>query len=171
MSKTNIKDFKAFGTYFPEIELPITITADSTIEFSKFNKPLAQSLIETIIIPIEGPAIDEYTEFTPCFQLPPTNDYYAFVYWKGQLLLYEYILVTFDKSGNLISRKVISGTRVENEKVIQSVCNIDEDLIIHIIVGGQVQNAEDVQYDAQSSQAMSMEILTSGDIIFSLQEH
>ncbi len=168
MSKPNIKDFNAFRTYFPEIELPITITEDSTIEFSKFNKPIAQYLIESIIIPIEGADIDEYTEFTPCFQLPSTDDYYALVYWKGGLLLYEYILVTFDKSGNLISRKVISGTRVENEKVIQSVCNIDDDLIIHIIVGGQEQDA---QYDAQSSQAMSMEILTSGDIIFSLQEH
>lgn len=168
MSKPSLKDFQAFGSYFPEIELPITISEDSTIEFSKYNKPLAQALIERIIIPIENGDIDEYTEFTPCFQLPETDDYQAFVYWKGRLMLYEYILVTFDKSGNLISRKVISGTRVENDKVIQSVCNIDEDLIIHIIVGGQEQDA---QYDAQSSQAMSMEILSSGDIIFSLQEH
>jgi len=168
MSKPSLKDFKAFGTFFPEIELPITITEDSAIEFSKYNKPLAQALIESVIIPVEGDNIDEYTEFTPCFQLPPTDDYLAFVYWKGQLLVYEFILVTYDKKGNLISRKVISGTRVENDKVIQSVCNIDEDLIIHIIVGGQTKNS---QYEAQSSQAMSMEILSSGDIIFSLQEH
>jgi len=168
MSKPSLKDFKAFGTFFPEIELPVTISEDSAIEFSKYNKPLAQVLIERIIIPIEGGEIDEYTEFTPCFQLPTDDDYTAYVYWKGRLLLYEYILVTFDKSGNLISRKVICGTRVEDDKVIQSACNIDEDLIIHIIVGGQTQNS---QYDAQSSQAMSMEILSSGDIIFSLQEH
>ena len=168
MSKPSLKDFKAFGTFFPEIELPITIAEDSAIEFSKYNKPLAQALIESVILPIEGEEMDEYTEFTPCFQLPSTDDYFAFVYWKGKLLVYEYVLVTFDKSGNLISRKVISGTRVENDKVIQSVCNIDEDLIIHIIVGGQTK---DSQYEAQSSQAMSMEILSSGDIIFSLQEH
>lgn len=168
MSKSSIKDFNAFSSYFPEIELPVTLTEEGAIEFSKYNKPLAQALIERVLIPIEGTDIDEYTEFTPCFQLPPTDDYLAFIYWKGRLLRYEYILATFDKSGRLISRKVICGTRVEDDKVIQSVCNIDEDLILHIIVGGQQQNA---QYDAQSSQAMSMEILTSGDIIFSLQEH
>jgi len=168
MAKTSLKDFNAFRSYFPEIELPVTLSDDSIIEINKYNKPLAQALIERIIIPIEGNDIDEYTEFVPCMQLPPTDDYYALIYWKGKLLSYEYVLVTFDKSSNLLSRKVISGTRVEDNKVIKSVCNIDEDLIIHIIVGGQEENAK---YDAQSSQAMSMEILTSGDIIFSLQEH
>lgn len=169
MSKSKIKEFKSFISYFPEIELPVTITEESILEFSKFNKPLAQALIEQIIVPIENNEIDEYTEFTPCLQLPPTDDYYAVIYWKGKLLAYEYILATFDKAGNLICRKVISGTRVEGDKVIQSVCNIDEDLIIHIIVGGQAQQSS--KYDPQSSQAMSMEILSSGDIIFSLQEH
>ena len=168
MSKPSLKEFKAFASYFPEIELPVTISEDSALDFSKYNKPLAQTLIERIIIPIENGDLDEYTEFTPCFQLATDDDYFAFVYWKGRLLVYEYVLVTFDKSGNLISRKVICGTRVEGDNVIQSACNIDEDLIIHIIVGGQTKNS---QYDAQSSQAMSMEILSSGDIIFSLQEH
>lgn len=167
MPKSASKDFNAFKKFFPEIEMPITLTDESILQFNKHNKPLAQILIEKVIVPIEGNNIDEYTEFVPCLQLPPTDDYYAFVYWKGKLLSYEYVLVTFDKSGRLISRKVIAGTRVEDDKVIQSVCNIDEDQIIHIIVGGQ---GSDSNYDGQSSQAMSMEILTSGDIIFSLQE-
>lgn len=167
MPKSASKDFTAFRKFFPEIELPITLTEESIFEFNKHNKPLAHVLIENILVPIEGNAIDEYTEFAPCLQFPPTDDYYAIIYWRGQLLSYEYILATFDKSGNLISRKVIAGTRVEDNKVIKSVCNIDEDQIINIIVGGQ---AEESKYDAQNSQAMSMEILTSGDIIFSLQE-
>lgn len=167
MPKSASKEFSAFRKFFPEIELPITLTDESILEFNKHNKPLAQVLIEKVIVPIEGNSIDEYTEFVPCLQLPPTDDYYAIIYWKGMLLSYEYILATFNKSGELISRKVIAGTRVDNDNVIKSVCNIDEDQIIHIIVGGQ---GSDTKYDGQNSQAMSMEILASGDIIFSLQE-
>ena len=167
MPKSSSTEFAAFRKFFPEIDLPITLTDESILEFNKHNKPLAQVLIEKVIVPIEGNNIDEYTEFVPCLQLPPTEDYFAIIYWKGMLLSYEYVLATFEKSGQLISRKIIAGTRVEDDKVIKSVCNIDEDQIIHIIVGGQ---EADAKYDGQSSQAMSMEILSSGDIIFSLQE-
>lgn len=159
------KNFPEFLKFFPEIELPVTITEESILEFNKFNKALPTQLIEEFIIPIET-EIDEYTEFVPCLQLKG-DEFYAILYWRGMLLSYEYILVTFDKKGNHISRKIVSGTKVENENLIKSVCMIDEDHIIHIMVGGQKKEDE---YDAQNSRAMNMEILASGDIIFSLQD-
>lgn len=167
MSTSKKGDFKMFLKYFPELEPPITLTDESILEINKINKPLAQELIEQFIIPLETKSIDEYTEFIPCFQIVHGGDFTAIVYWKGGLLSYDYILATFDKNGKSISRKIVSGTKVEGNKVIKSVCRIDEDLIIHIIVGGQEDKAD---YDPQSSQAMNMEILASGDIIFSLQE-
>ena len=45
---------------------------------------------------------------------------------------------------------------------------IDEDLIIERVSGSQSE--KDALYDPVSSKAVSMEILPSGEIIFSLQE-
>ncbi len=157
-------------TYFPIVELPVTVTEDSINLFNNHNEVLPLDLIEHYIIPWEkGQEIDEYTEFVPCFRLPETTeDYHAVVYWKGGLLRYEYLLVTIDKRhSTLITRKSIAGTIANDSKIKKSVAQIDRDLIIHIMAGA---GSDSDRYNPENSQAFNMEIMSTGDIIFSLGE-
>jgi len=160
-----------FLEYFPLVELPVTVTEDSITTFDSHNDVLPKAAIEHFIIKWEsGHDIDEYTEFVPCFRLPDTSDdYHAVLYWKGGLLKYEYLLATFDKKeGTLINRKSIAGTIAEGQLIKKSVAQIDEDLIIHIMAG---VGGDNDQYEPESSQAFNMEILSTGEIIFSLGEN
>jgi len=153
-----------FLTFFPVVELPV-IFSDEVVEvFSKNNKVLSSEAIADFIDKWEKDDNDT-TEYIPCVQLPPADDYYALVYWKGALMKYEYFLVTMAKNGALISRKSIASTIFDSEGVKRSVASIDEDLIIHIVAGASTDGNE---YNPDNSQAFNMEIAPSGDILFFL---
>lgn len=164
MAKPRLEDLLLF---FPKVELPVTFSDDYISTFSVNNKPIPSALIEEFILRWEGEEVDEFTEYVPCIQVPETDDYQALVYWKAGLLRYEFILVTIDKAGTLISRKPIASTLSDNNTVRKSVARIDEDLIIHIVAG---ENEGDREYDPAKSQGFSMEIIPTGDIIFTSDE-
>ncbi len=152
--------------FFPEVELPIDITEDLVMTAETVNKVLPASIIEKYIVAWEKEEeFDEFTEFVPILKINETEEFHAIVYWKGGLMRYEYILVTLDKLGNLISRKPIGSTLSDGVTVKKSVSRIDEDLIIHIMAGENMANGK---YDPSNSQAFNMEIMHTGDIIFSL---
>jgi len=108
--------------FFPEVELPVVFTDETLNVFSQENPPLPNTIVQTVIAEWEG-ALDDYTEVIPCVLVDSNEDYHAFVYWKGGLLQYEFILVT--------------------------------------IMG---------EYSADQSQAFTMEIQTTGDILFSFND-
>lgn len=152
--------------FFPEVELPLEITDDLVITADSVNKVLPAVIIEQFIVKWEvSEEFDEFTEFVPILRIREAEDFYALVYWKGGLMKYEYILVTLDKNGNLITRRPIASTISDGKTVKKSVSKIDEDMIIHIMAG---ENDVNGKYDPSRSQAFNMEILHSGDIIFSL---
>lgn len=153
-----------FLSFFPVVDLPITLSEDMVEIFSKNNKVFPSPAIAEYISKWE-PNIDEYVEFIPCIQLPVEDEFIGIVYWKGGLMQYEYIIITLTKKGELISRKSISSTIVEGETIKKSVASIDEDLIINIMAGATL---DEDKYDPATSQAFSMEILPTGDILFSL---
>ncbi len=153
-------------SFFPEVELPIEITEDLVMTAESVNKVLPASIIEKYIVKWEGGEdFDEFTEFVPILRIRDAEEFYALVYWKGGLMKYEYILITLDKLGNFITRKPIASTISDGNTVKKSVSKIDEDMIIHIMAG---ENEVNGKYDPARSQAFNMEILHSGDIIFSL---
>ena len=153
-------------SFFPEVELPIEITDDLVITADSVNKVLPASIIEEFIVKWEGSEeFDEFTEFVPILRIQDAEDFHALVYWKGGLMKYEYILVTMDKLGNFITRRPIGSTMSDGKTVKKSVSKIDEDMIIHIMAG---ENGVNEKYDPAKSQAFNMEILHSGDVIFSL---
>lgn len=166
MNKQKIT-FEDFISFFPELEPPITLTEESSLEFSKHNKPLPAAAIHEFILPYETQA-DELTEFLPCFKIPETNTFHAVVYWKAGLLSYEYKMITFDQSGNFIDGKVIAGTISNGESIIRTVSTIDTDWIIHSVVGEQ--NATKSTKINTESKSFSLELLGTGEIIFSLNE-
>jgi hypothetical protein len=150
--------------YFPETELPVLISEDYLSEYELNSDPFPQSFIDEIMMEWEK-EIDEFTEFIPCVRLPKEEKYEAVIYWKGGLLKYDFILVTLDKKGELISKKSIASTVVNDNIIKKSVASIEPDHIINI-VAGQTLDGED--YDASLSKAFAMEILSTGEIIFNL---
>lgn len=152
--------------FFPEVELPIEITEDLVMTAESVNKVLPKAIVEEYIVKWEGgESFDEFTEFVPILRIREAEEFHALIYWKGGLMKYEYILVTLDKEGNFITRKPIASTLSDGNTIKKSVAKIDEDMIIHIMAG---ENEVDGKYDPARSQAFNMEILYSGDVIFSL---
>ncbi|NJK82615.1 MAG: hypothetical protein HC912_01180 [Saprospiraceae bacterium] len=161
--------FKHFMEYFPEVDLPISIGESTHYAFSQNNEPLPIAAIMQYLIPIEENEVDEFTEFIPCLRIPTaTYDFQAIIYWRADLLNYQYTLATFNKkTGVLIDKKVIAGTRVENNVITQSVATIEDNWLINIATG-RVNVAEELSYDANKSKIYEMELLTDGSIIKAL---
>jgi len=153
-------------SFFPELELPITLTEESAVDFSNHNKALPFEALATFILPREE-VHDELTEYVPCFRLQNTNDIHVLVYWKASLMHYEYKMLTLDKSGEFIDGKVIAGTLSNGETIIRTVSTIDTDWIIHSVVGEEKANSNKIN---TASRAFTLEILATGEIIFSLNE-
>jgi len=156
-------NFGHFLEKFPEIKLPITLTEESALAFSKTNDPLSSHLIEEYIIPIEPEEVDDMTEFVACVRIPETHGFFAIIYWKAALMNYQYVLATFSKTGELINRRVIGGTYSDGDMLIQSVATIEEDWIIYVVSGKTSANA--TSYDASSSKSYNLELLATGEII------
>jgi len=166
---TRAQSFKIFLKHFAQEKLPITLSDENIGYFDRKNQPLGADVIRQFIL--QGEKVeedeDEMTEYIACNKIPDTEEFHAVVYWKAKLLEYDFILATYNKNGVLINKKVIAGLRSDGQKVLRSVATIDEDWIIHIVVGEKDENVK--LYDPALSQSMHMELLANGDIIFSLQ--
>lgn len=155
--------FKQFAGLFPTIKLPVVLSEDTHYLFSQQNIPLPEVMIHKFIDPIEGEDREELTEYVACFRLPDTGPLTAVVYWKAGLLSYEYVLVTFDKKGEFVDKRVIAGTFSDDGVLTQSVAQIKEDLSI-IVASGQNELSDD-DFDASSSTAYVLQLLLDGTII------
>ena len=152
--------------FFPEISPPITVSDEAALSFSRHNKPLSASIIDKTFS--NWDTFDEFTELVPCFRLPLEDPFYAFVYWKGALMSYEYILITIDEQGLFISKKVIAGTVSNGESVIKSVAVINEENLIYTSVGGLSLTKN--TFNPVHSKAYKFEILPDGQIQSSQEE-
>ena len=148
--------------YFPVVDLPVILSEELKDTFESENEALPFDLIDKYMVLWEN-SVDEYTEFIPCFRLPEQENFQAIVYWKGSLLKYEFIMVTLDKKMNMISRKVIASTIVENDQIKRSVASIEPDLTISIIAGHE---DESQSFEAGRSVLYSMEIMANGELVF-----
>ena len=161
----NTIDFQHFLEKFPIHELPLMLSEDSHHHFSTHNDPLPEAMIQQYISRYEAVTSDEeIAEYIACLRLPSGKelDYEAIVYWKADLLRYDYILATYDKkTGSMIAKKLIAGTTVEGEKVVRSAATINE---IRQIFMAKGSTEKDDSYDANSSQAQQWEILENGMI-------
>lgn len=152
--------------FFQEVELPVIISDEYISAFSKENPPISLDFIEKII-PWEKD-VDEFTEFIPCFRLPNQKNFIGFVYWKGGLLSYDFILATIDLKGTSIMHKSIAGTRVSDDGSITiSIASIDTDLAIKIMIG---RSSDGIHYSGEDSKSYYMEILENGEITIPFQE-
>ena len=96
-------------SFFPEIDLPITLSDDTLSQFNIHNEPIPGGLIaETIGL---WEAIDEdFSEIVPCLSIDISDKAKAIVYWKGDLMRYDFKVATFNHQNELIAVKSISST-------------------------------------------------------------
>ncbi len=153
--------FEQFLSFFPEIELPVTLADESHHHFSAHNDPIPQELIDQFLVPLEEDH-DEHTEYIACIRIPETYQFHAIVYWKAGLLSYQYFLATFTEQGDLIQKRAIAGTHAGDGKMTQSVATIDDDWIIYIVSGQLATEA--TRYEASSSTAYKLELLPEGHL-------
>jgi len=153
-----------FVEKFPSVELPVVLNEDSVMEFSRINLPLSELDMIAYIHPFEED-VNEFTEFIPCLSIPETHDFHALVYWRGDLLKYHFTMITFDKNGKFLDKKVIGGTYSNEDVLYQAVTTIDEDWIIYVVTGQTQANQKD--YDPTSSKISNLELLADGKIISS----
>lgn len=143
--------FAGFLEYFPSVELPIILGEDTHREFSQINDPLPARAIAQYLLPLNHEADDEeITEYIPCFQLAEAGDFRVVVYWRAVLLSYEYHLVTYTPTGEVIDHKVIAGSFYHDGVLTLSVTTISEAFIIYI-VSGQAAVTQEADYDPASS--------------------
>ena len=166
MRNKKTPDLKTLFVSFPKIDPPFTISEDVLINFSADNKALSPEIISHYF---GHNSFDEFTEIIPCCQFEVADNFHTIIYWKGALMTYEFILMTLDKEGNLISEKVIAGTLSNGQSIIKSVAHIGEDFKIYVTTG---ENAVDaVELQPNKNAAFRFEILSDGDIQSSIEEN
>lgn len=161
--RPNIK-FDDFLKRFIETEWPVVLTEETYEEFSRQQLPIPQLLIEAFIRPFE--TIDEHTEFVPCIKWQVAKDVTAIVYWKAELMQYQYILATYNPAGFQLDRQIIAGTDYKREKVVRRVATIVDDNSVHILEGSE--NIAKGDFDPRDTDRYTLEITEKGEIIFSL---
>lgn len=156
--------FADFVAKFPPVAMPVTLGEDTHHTFSTENEPLNDELIVQFIHPTEAVANDDpYTEYVPCFAIDNTKEFIALVWWKAELMNYEYVLATFTARGELIDSQVIAQTKMEGEKIYRAVATISPDLEITIAEG--FSSDADDHFDPESSKTRELEILPTGEIV------
>lgn len=156
--------FESFLSFFPEIELPVTLTDESIDHISATNDALPDQLIQEVLKKWDTAEDDEFTEYVPCFQWK-NEKIHCLVYWKASLMKYEYFLVTTNEKGDMIQRKSLCGTIVEGDIIKKSVARIEDSTTINIVAGANFNTSE---YSGEQSQSFSWEIMANGEIVFQL---
>jgi hypothetical protein len=159
--------FHEFVAKFPPVSMPATLGEETHLVFSRENEQLPLAMIEQFILPIEEktPENEELIEYIPCFSIDQTEQFIALVWWKADLLDYEYVLATYTDKGQLISRKVIGFTKVVDGLINRAVATIDEDWVIFIAEGRAKANRSVEDFDPTSARTYEMEIMANGEIV------
>ncbi|MFZ4476844.1 MAG: hypothetical protein ACOYPR_16725 [Saprospiraceae bacterium] len=158
--------FADFALKFPPVDMPVTLGAEDHHVFSMTNDPLSIEMVEQFIVPLTPLTDDEYTEYVPCLAIKDTENFVALIWWRAGLLQYSYFLATFTPKGEPIQSKIIAGTQVIDHKILRTVANIDQDLIVWIAEGAADAAADVVGYDATSTRMYSVEIMPNGMLVF-----
>lgn len=157
--------FHAFVAKFPPVSMPVTLGEDTHHVFSVENEQFTAEMVAQYIeaAPETHNGEDDYIEYVPCFAIDDTEQFIALVWWKADLLNYEYVLATYDVQGNPLDRKVIAFTRVEGDVIHRAVATIDADWVIFIGEGRAQGDHE--QFDPGTSKTYELEIMADGKIL------
>ena len=154
--------FDDFLNVFPEISLPATLTDSLHHELERANLPFAQALLLEFIVPTDEGKIDEFTEYMPAFKITKGETFAAVVFWKAGLMVYEYILATFNPKGLLIATEVIFKNEAANGKLSEAVTVITPEWMVYV---AEATHGVDDEFDPSKAVNYSFEVLPNGEIV------
>ncbi len=154
-------------TYFPEQDLPQTLSEENLGYYSSENHVLPPDLIRHFLI-YEHTEDDEYVEYVPCFKIKNTENWHAVIYWRAELLNYNFVLACYNKNGILLAKQVLAGINSDGKNLLKSIATIDEDWVIKVIIGEQSEG--EYLYDTNKSFITSYELMADGSIISQQEE-
>ena len=160
---SNVKLFSKYIELFQQIEFPVTLHQDAHHDFSNRDKGIRSELLEAFVTPYIGQNDDEFTEYVPCFQLKAEKNFIAIVLWRAALMNYEYYVLTYRGTGDLIHHQVIAGMRSDGENIITRIAMIDNDSVIHMVEGKNNEGNES-RYDPADTREFTFEITSDGYI-------
>ena len=76
---------------------------------------------------------------------------------------YQYVLMTFEKGGKVIDKKVLAGVFSDGKIISRSVARLDDDLSIQIMSG--VTDHDEHRFQASESTTIDLELLPDGKIV------
>lgn len=159
-----IQNVSTFLNYFPVVDPPVILALEEVTTYSRENQPFSQGIIQEVFIPFENENENEnLVEFIPCFQLPSSSKIHIVVYYRGDLFINEYHILTLNNNGNVIDRKAIAGTYIVDDELIRYVASIDEYGLIRVVIGSN--EGRDEFYNPLKSQTITYEIAPDGTII------
>ncbi|MEE9371450.1 MAG: hypothetical protein V3V00_00190 [Saprospiraceae bacterium] len=161
-----IEDLNEFLEYFPEVTPPIILSIEEIVIYSRENRPLSQSIIQEVMLPLDGDLeLDEFTEYIPCFKLKKENAHVPIVYYKAGLIKNEYHLLIISDKGKVLDSKALAGTFVKDDEMVTYIASIDEDSHIKVVIGNDEGRRD--YYNPLNSQTISYDIAPDGKIILS----
>lgn len=157
--------FENFLNFFPPVELPYTITSDTQRLISNNNDPLSAEWMFNFVLGKDD-VIDEYTEYMPCFSIPNTKNFIAIVYWEAGIEGATYYLVTYSKTGVIIDKSKIAGTKYTEDGLLQMVCTISPTWLFSCVEGklDAAGNSAPISPD-QHHQQHSLQLSGDGEIV------
>ncbi len=159
-----VQGYKSFKTLFPIASLPLKLHPDDHRKYSKDNKPLSNEKAIDFILDENENQLNEFEEFIACFRIPQTEKIDAFVYWHGDLLNYQYFLVSFNKKGERIEKIPLSGTIVDGSMLKFSITEINNNREFIIYSGEQLASIPTLQEEKLSLSRRIQLDLISGAI-------
>ena len=163
--KANAITFENFINFFPEVDLPYTITSDTQRLLSINNDPMSATWMFNFVLEKDA-VVDEYTEFMPCFSLPNTSQFIAIVFWQAGIEGSNYYLTTFSKTGVLIDKAKIAGTKYGADGLYQMVCTISPNWLFSTVEGKLDEQGNSAPIsEEEKHQYKSLQLSGDGEIV------
>ncbi|MDQ3140763.1 MAG: hypothetical protein M3Q56_00795 [Bacteroidota bacterium] len=155
--------FKDFLSYFEHTELPITLKEGAEHQFSLKNDLLPDDLVNKFIKPALNFELDEFTEIVPCVFWNTKYQHVASIFWCARLMRYTFYIIIFDQDGNPLDNAEIAGFFSDQEEIIYSMANIDEEETIYIVEASHSIEAHELNKD--KTRKTILEIVEDGRIV------
>jgi hypothetical protein len=163
--KSNAITFQNFINFFPEVDLPYTITSDTQRMLSINNDPMSATWMFNFVLG-ENDTIDDCTEFMPCFSLANTQQFIAIVFWQAGIEGSAYYLTTFSKTGVLIDQAKIAGTKYGSDGLYQMVCTISPNWLFSTVEGKLDEKGQAASVsESEKHQYKSLQLSGDGEIV------
>lgn len=123
-------DFEKLLEYFHHIELPISFEPHHTHQLTEKNNTIPTDLAKVFLDENLTEEQEEYVELISFGRISLGNGCIGLVYWKADLMNYEYILVNLDKNGEILAKKRIGGTQYVEKRLLHTVATIEPNLSV-----------------------------------------